>query len=118
MCEIRDGWIRNYVITPEDFGFDRCTKADLLGGTPEENAAITRSILKGEKGHRRNAVLMNAGASLYIGRKAESMADGVKLAAELIDSGKALETLEKLIEISNRPELEDEPGAADAEVRG
>ena len=114
VCEIRDGWIRNYVITPEDFGFDRCTKADLLGGTPEENAAITVSILKGEKGHRRNAVLMNAGASLYIGGKAESMADGVKLAAELIDSGKALETLEKLIEISNRPELEDEPGTAEA----
>ena len=106
------------MITPEDFGFDRCTKADLLGGTPEENAAITRSILKGEKGHRRNAVLMNAGASLYIGGKAESMADGVKLAAELIDSGKALETLEKLIEISSRPELEDEPGTAEAEVQG
>ena len=118
VCEIRDGWIRNYVITPEDFGFDRCTKADLLGGTPEENAAITVSILKGEKGHRRNAVLMNAGASLYIGGKAESMADGVKLAAELIDSGKALETLEKLIEISSRPELEDEPGTAEAEVQG
>ena len=71
VCEIREGWIRNYVITPEDFGFERCTKADLLGGTPEENAAITVSILKGERGHRRNAVLMNAGASLYIGGKAE-----------------------------------------------
>lgn len=114
VCEIRDGWIRNYVITPEDFGFDRCTKADLLGGTPEENAAITVSILKGEKGHRRNAVLMNAGASLYIGGKAETMADGVKLAAELIDSGKALETLEKLMEVSSRPKLEDEYGTAEA----
>ena len=61
---------------------------------------------------------MNAGASLYIGGKAESMADGVKLAAELIDSGKALETLEKLIEISSRPELESEPGMAEAEVQG
>lgn len=113
VCEIRDGWIRNYVITPEDFGFERCTKADLLGGTPEENAAITVSILKGERGHRRNAVLMNAGASLYIGGKAETMADGVKLAAELIDSGKALETLKKLIEVSNRPEPSSEAKAAD-----
>lgn len=106
VCEIRDGWIRSYVITPEDFGFERCAKADLLGGTPEENARITRSILEGERGHKRNAVLMNAGASLYIGGKAESMADGVKLAAELIDSGKSLETLNKLIEVSCRPEVE------------
>lgn len=113
VCEIRDGWIRNYVITPEDFGFERCTKADLLGGTPEENAAITASILKGERGHQRNAVLMNAGASLYIGGKAETMADGVKLAAELIDSGKALETLKKLIEVSSRPEPSSEAKAAD-----
>ena len=113
VCEIRDGWIRNYVITPEDFGFERCTKADLLGGTPEENAAITVSILKGERGHRRNAVLMNAGASLYIGGKAETMADGVKLAAELIDSGKALETLKKLIEVSSRQEPASEAKAAD-----
>ena len=72
VCEIRDGWYKSYVITPEDFGFDRCTKDDLKGGAPEENAAITRAILSGEKGHKRNAVLMNAGAALYIGGKAES----------------------------------------------
>ena len=95
VCEIRDGWYKSYVITPEDFGFDRCTKDDLKGGAPEENAAITRAILSGEKGHKRNAVLMNAGAALYIGGKAESMKDGIALAAELIDSGKALETLER-----------------------
>ena len=106
ICEIRDGWFKSYVITPEDFGFQRCTKEDLRGGTPEENAKITRAILSGEKGHKRNAVLLNAGASLYIGGKAQSMAEGVKLAAEMIDSGKALETLEKLIEVSNRPEAE------------
>ncbi|MBQ8934640.1 MAG: anthranilate phosphoribosyltransferase [Lachnospiraceae bacterium] len=104
VCEIRDGWYKNTVITPEDFGFERCTKEDLKGGTPEENAAITRRILQGEKGHRRNAVLMNAGAALYIGNKAESMKDGIALAAEIIDSGRALATLEKLIEVSNRPE--------------
>ena len=106
ICEIRDGWFRSHVITPEQFGMERCTKADLLGGTPEENAAITRRILGGERGHKRNAVLLNAGASLYIGGKADSMKDGVALAAEIIDSGKALETLNKLIEASNRPEVE------------
>ena len=104
VCEIRDGWYKSYVITPEDFGFDRCTKDDLKGGAPEENAAITRAILSGEKGHKRNAVLMNAGAALYIGGKAESMKDGIALAAELIDSGKALETLERFIAVINRAE--------------
>lgn len=102
VCEFRDGWMKNYVICPEDFGFERCTKADLVGGAPEENAKITLAVLNGEKGHKRNAVLMNAGAALYIGGKAETMKDGVALAAELIDSGKALKTLEKLIEISNK----------------
>ena len=104
VCEIKDGWFKSYTIKPEDFGFERCTKDDLKGGTPEENAQITRDILAGSQGHKRNAVLLNAGAALYIGGKAESMSDGVKLAAELIDSGKALETLEKFIEVSNRPE--------------
>lgn len=79
-------------------------KDDLKGGAPEENAAITRAILSGKKGHKRNAVLMNAGAALYIGGKAESMKDGIALAAELIDSGKALETLERFITVSNRVE--------------
>ena len=102
VCEFKDGWMKNYVIKPEDFGFERCTKADLVGGLPEENAKITRAILSGEKGHKRNAVLMNAGAALYIGGKAETLADGIKLAAEIIDSGKALATLEKFIEVSNK----------------
>lgn len=70
VCEIRDGWFKSSVITPEDFGFDRCKKEELKGGTPEENAAITRAILNGERGHKRNAVLLNAGAALYIGGKA------------------------------------------------
>lgn len=104
ICEIKDGWFRSFVITPEDFGFERCQKSDLSGGTPEENAAITRAILGGEKGYKRNAVLLNAGAALYIGGKAVSMKDGVALAAELIDSGKAALTLQKLIEVSNRAE--------------
>ena len=66
-----------------------------------KNAKIVRDILGGQKGHKRNAVLMNAGASLYIGGKADSMKEGIELAAEIIDSGKALETLDKLIEVSN-----------------
>lgn len=102
VCEFKDGWMKNYVIKPEDFGMERCTKEDLVGGTPEENAAITRAILSGEKGHKTNAVLLNAGASLYIGGKAESFEAGIKLAEEIIDSGKALETLNKLVEVSNR----------------
>ena len=105
ICEIRDGWFKSSVITPEEFGFRRCTKEALKGGTPEENARITLSILEGEKGHRRDAVLMNAGAALYIGGKADSMGDGIALAGEIIDSGKALQTLQQLIKISNRPEV-------------
>ena len=104
VCEIRDGWFKSYTITPEEFGLERCAKADLVGGTPEENAAITRAILRGEAGPEHNAVLMNAGAALYIGGKAETMQDGIALAAKLIDSGKALGTLNKLVEVSNRPE--------------
>ena len=104
VCEFMDGWFKTYTITPEEFGFERCTKADLEGGTPEENGSITRAILAGEKGHKRNAVLMNAGAALYIGGRADSMQEGINLAAELIDSGKALETLNKFIEVSNRGE--------------
>lgn len=101
ICEIKDGWFRTTVISPEDFGFERCTKEDLKGGTPEENTKIVRDILGGQKGNKRNAVLMNAGASLYIGGKADSMKEGIELAAKIIDSGKALETLDKLIEVSN-----------------
>ena len=105
VCEIRDGWFKSSLITPEDFGFARCAKEDLKGGTPAENAAITRAILAGERGHKRNAVLLNAGAALYIGGKADSMKEGVALAAELIDSGKAAAVLDKLVQVSNRPEV-------------
>ncbi len=100
VCEFKDGWMKNYVITPEQFGLKRCAKQDLVGGTPAENAEVTKAILAGEKGPKRDAVLMNAGAALYIGGKAESLAAGIRLAAEIIDSGKATETLEKLIKVS------------------
>lgn len=102
VCEYKDGWMKNYEITPEQFGFERCTKDDLLGGTPAENAAITRGILSGEiTGHKHNAVLLNAGAAIYIGGKADSMKAGIELAAELIDSGKALAALDAFIAESN-----------------
>ena len=104
VCEFRDGWYKTYTISPEDFGLQRCAKSDLTGGTPQENAQITREILSGAKGPRRDAVLLNAGAALAIGGKAESMKEGVALAAELIDSGKAMQTLQALIEVSNRAE--------------
>ena len=101
ICDFRDGWYKTYTIQPEDFGFTRCDKSALVGGTPAENAQITRDVLSGAPGPRRETVLMNAGAALYIAGKAESIADGVKLAAELIDSGAALRTLENVIRCSN-----------------
>ena len=102
VCEFKDGWYRTCTIAPEDFGMQRCTKEDLQGGTPEENASISRGILSGEqKGPKRDAVLLNAGASLYLGGKADSMTDGVKLASQLIDSGAAMNTLERLAALSN-----------------
>jgi len=101
VCEFHDGEKKCYVIQPEDFGFERCCKEDLVGGTPEENAAITRSILEGEQGPRRNAVLINAGAALYLSGKYQTMVEGVKAAAELIDSGKAMEKLEEFVKCSN-----------------
>ena len=104
ICEIKNGWMKTYTVKPEDFGFERCQKDDLKGGTPAENAQITRDVLAGKPGHQRNAVLLNAGAALYIGGKADSMKSGIALAAELIDSGKALQTLERLIEVSNQAE--------------
>ena len=102
VCEFRDGNYKTYTITPEQFGFTSCKKEDLVGGTPAENAAITLGILKGEdKGPKRNAVLLNAGAALYIAGKADSFENGIKLAGELIDNGAALAKLEGFIKESN-----------------
>ena len=101
VCEFKDGWYKVYTIEPEMFGMEKCTKDDLKGGDPAENAQIVRDLLDGQKSHKRNTVLLNAGAGLYIAGKADSFEDGVKLAGELIDSGKVKETLEKFIKISN-----------------
>lgn len=103
VCEIRDGKFTSYEITPEQFGYERCEKCALTGGTPAENAEITKAILKGEeKGPKRQAVCLNAGAALYIARKAASIEEGVKLAESLIDSGAALKKLEEFVEETNK----------------
>lgn len=100
VCEVKNGTYECYEITPEQFGLQRCKKEDLVGGTPDENAEITRRILDGEKGPKRDAVVMNTAAALHIA-KGISMEEGVKMAQELIDSGKAKEQLEKFIQLSN-----------------
>lgn len=102
ICEIRDGFYRTSVIQPEDFGLTRGTKDEIVGGTAADNAEITRGILNGTiAGTKRNIVLLNAGAALYVAKAADSLADGIKLAAELIDSRKALDTLNRVIAVSN-----------------
>lgn len=102
VCELRDGFYRTIVIKPEDFGMVRGTKEEIVGGTPAENAALTRAILSGEvTGTRRNAVLLNAGCAIYAAGKASDIAEGVRIAAEKIDSGEALAVLDKFIRVSN-----------------
>lgn len=101
ISEIKDGKVKTYVITPEQFGLKRACLKELQGGTGVENAEITKSILAGkEKGARRDIVLLNAGAALYVGQKAESIEEGISLAAETIDTGAAFKTLEKLVDLS------------------
>ena len=103
ICELRDGYYRTTVIRPEDFGMTSGNKEELVGGVPEVNAQITRDILSGKtQGTRRNAVLLNAGTALFTAGKAETIADGIQLATRMIDSGKAMETLEKCIAVSNQ----------------
>ena len=101
VCELRDGRLKCYEIAPEDFGMERCSKEDLVGGNPRENAEITLSILNGQKGPKRNAVVLNSAAALYVAGKADSIEDGVRLASEIIDSGRAKKQFEKFIEYTN-----------------
>ena len=102
VCELRDGFYRTIVIKPEDFGMVRGEKNEITGGTPKENAAVTRGILKGEiGGTRRNAVLLNAGCAIYAANIAPSISDGIRIAAEMIDSGRALKVLDDFVRVSN-----------------
>ena len=103
VCEFNNGEYNSYVLTPEQFGLTRSTKQDLEGGTPEENAAITRDILSGkDRGPKYETVLMNAGAALYIAGKATDIADGIEKARELIDNGEALKAMERFVDLSNK----------------
>jgi anthranilate phosphoribosyltransferase len=103
VCEIKDGTFRSYEISPETVGYTRCQPGDLTGGTPFENAAITRAILTGaDQGPKRQAVCFNAGAALYISGKVGSIENGVRMAEALIDSGAAMDKLNKFIQESNR----------------
>ena len=103
VCEIAQGGeFHCYTITPEQFGYIRCAKEELTGGTPQENAGFTRAILSGEeRGAKRQAVCLNAGAALYLFNKSETIADGVRLSEELIDSGAAAQQLQRFVEESN-----------------
>lgn len=103
VCEFRDGWFKEYEIEPEDFGYKKCDKSELEGGTPEENAEITRNILNGTlRDGKRNAVCLNAGAAIYVAGKADSLAEGIKIAEETIDSGKAIERMNEIVAFSNQ----------------
>ena len=101
VCEVKDGWVRSYTIKPEQFGFNRCKKEDLQGGTPAENAKILRMILEGEKGARRDASVLNAAAALFVTGKYASIDEAIKIANDAIDSGKAFDKLETFIHSSN-----------------
>ena len=101
VCEIRFGETKTYTISPEQFGIKRCELSELIGGTPVENAQITREILTGkERGAKRNAVLLNAGMRLYLGIDGITLEEGVKMAADLIDSKKALAKIEEFVKVT------------------
>ena len=101
LCEVKNGWIRTYEITPEQFGFNRCEKSELVGGMPADNAAILRSVLNGENGAKRAAAVLNAAAAMYISGKYDSIENAVKVAEDIIDSGKAMNKLDEFIRCSN-----------------
>jgi anthranilate phosphoribosyltransferase len=101
VCEVRRGSFRSYELRPEDLGFTRCSREQLTGGSPAENAAITRAVLTGEQGARRDAVILNSAAAIYIARPELGLAEAIRQAGETIDSGAALAQLERFIQRSN-----------------
>ena len=102
VSELKDGKVKTYSIKPEEFGMTRCKLFELQGGDPDDNAGIIREILKGEKGPKRDVVVLNAAAAITASGMAKDIKEGVRLAEESIDSGKALEKLERLTEITNK----------------
>lgn len=101
VCEIRDGIISEYEISPESFGLQRYKKQELIGGTPIQNAEITKSILLGEKGAKRDAVVLNSATALYIAQQVKSIKEGIEMAEKILDTGMAMKQLEKFITLSN-----------------
>jgi anthranilate phosphoribosyltransferase len=101
VAELRDGQVKEYMIDPETMGLKRCPLGDLHGGSAEESAHIVRAVLQGSKGAARDAVLLNSGAALYVSGHAASITEGMRLAAESIDSGKAQQKLEGLVQMTN-----------------
>jgi anthranilate phosphoribosyltransferase len=104
VCEFRSGYFKSYTIEPEQFGLERCKKEELSGGSPAENAQITKAILSGEKGPKRDSVLLNSAAAIHIARPELSIQEGIAIAADTIDSGKAMAQLEQFIKLSNTAE--------------
>ncbi|MDR0517860.1 MAG: anthranilate phosphoribosyltransferase [Fibromonadaceae bacterium] len=100
ICEVRDKELNFFEITPEQFGFSRCSKSELTGGSPQENAFITKDILKGKGGAKKDAVILNSAAAIHIAKPKISFKDAIEIAKDTIESGKALEQLEKFIEHS------------------
>lgn len=100
VCEVRNGRFRNYILEPERFGMTKCSKSDLTGGTPEENARIIRAILSGEKGPKTDAVILNSAAALYVANPAMTLEEAVDEAKEILAGGKALAQLERFIKLS------------------
>lgn len=101
VAELRDGAVNEYVIEPEQFGLKRCGLAELHGGSAEESAAIVRAVLDGRPGAARDVVLLNSGAALFVSGSAPTLQDGLRLAAESVDSGNARLKLEQLVELTN-----------------
>jgi len=101
VAELRGGQVKEYIVEPEQFGLKCCRMEDLHGGNAEQSAAIVRGVLQGDKGPARDVVLLNAGAALYVGGSAATIQDGMRLAAESIDSGRASEKLARLVEMTN-----------------
>jgi len=101
VAELRDGQVKEYVLEPRQFGLAKCRLEDLHGGSAEESAAIVRGVLQGNKGPARDVVLLNSGSALYVGGAAPSIQEGMRVAAESIDSGKARQKLEQLAQMTN-----------------
>jgi len=102
IAEIKNGHILEYCITPEQFGLQRAQKGALKGGSPEFNASLIKAVFNGEKGHYRDAVVLNSGAAIYIGKRAQTLEEGVSIAQELIDNGGANAKLNQLIDFCKR----------------